>query len=256
MILQALVQYYEALLVRGKIDRPGWSKVNVSWRLDLNPDGSLFDVSPLQKPSPNGKKMPPQRLAVPAQVKRSSGVAANFLCDTSSYLLGVDDKGKPERTKACFEASREKHLEILKDTPGEAAAAVRAFFDTWNPPSAVEHPALQPYLSEIYKGGNLIFYYNNKPAANDSDIAAAWQQAYDSASDSDTPTRCSVTGRLAPASARQHSGRARRTKLRRIARFVQRRCLLLLRARAGRERSRQHLRHDRLHAGAKLPAAQ
>ena len=70
MILQALVQYYEALLARGEIDRPGWSKVNVSWRLDLNPDGSLFDVSPLQKPSPNGKKMPPQRLAVPAQVKR------------------------------------------------------------------------------------------------------------------------------------------------------------------------------------------
>mgnify|MGYP001037118914 FL=1 len=39
MILQALVQYYEVLLARGKIDRPGWSKVNVSWRLDLNPDG-------------------------------------------------------------------------------------------------------------------------------------------------------------------------------------------------------------------------
>lgn len=108
MILQALVQYYEALLARGEIDRPGWSKVNVSWRLDLNPDGSLFDVSPLQKPSPNGKKMLPQQLAVPAQVKRSSGVAANFLCDTSSYLLGVDDKGKPERTKACFEASPRK----------------------------------------------------------------------------------------------------------------------------------------------------
>ncbi len=117
MILQALAQYYEVRRDRGKIDRPGWSKVNVSWRLDLNPDGSLFDVSPLQKPSPNGKKMLPQQLAVPAQVKRSSGVAANFLCDTSSYLLGVDDKGKPERTKACFEASREKHLEILKDTP-------------------------------------------------------------------------------------------------------------------------------------------
>ena len=64
MILQALVQYYEALLARGEIDRPGWSKVNVSWRLDLNPDGSLFDVSPLQKPSPNGKKMLPQQLCM------------------------------------------------------------------------------------------------------------------------------------------------------------------------------------------------
>ena len=101
MILQALVQYYEALLARGEIDRPGWSKVNVSWRLDLNPDGSLFDVSPLQNSSPGttGKKTRPHQLAVPAQVKRSSGVAANFLCDTSSYLLGVDDKGNPSAPK-------------------------------------------------------------------------------------------------------------------------------------------------------------
>lgn len=160
MILQALVQYYEALLARGEIDRPGWSKVNVSWRLDLNPDGSLFDVSPLQKPSPNGKKMLPQLFTTPSPVERTSGIAASFLCDTSSYLLGTDDKGKPERAKACFEASREKHLKILKDTPGEAAAAVRAFFDTWEPSTSADYPALQPYLSEIYKGSkgnNLLF---------------------------------------------------------------------------------------------------
>lgn len=203
MILQSLVQYYEALLARGEIDRPGWSKVNVSWRLELNPDGSLFDISPLQKPSPNGKKLLPQQFAVPAQVKRSSGVAANFLCDTVSYLLGIDDKGKPARTKACFDASREKHLAILKDTPGEAAAAVRAFFDTWDSSSAADHPALQPYLSEIFKGGNLLFHYNNKPVTEDPDVAAAWQQAYDASSDGDVPSRCSVTGKLAPA-ARLH----------------------------------------------------
>lgn len=110
MILQALVQYYEVLLARGKIDRPGWSKVNVSWRLDLNPDGSLFDVSPLQKPSPNGKKMLAAATRCARTDQASSGVAANFLCDTSSYLLGVDDKGKPERTKACFEASPAKSI--------------------------------------------------------------------------------------------------------------------------------------------------
>ena len=72
MILQALVQYYEALLARGEIDRLGWSKVNVSWRLELNPDGSLFDVSPLQKPSPNGKKMLPQQLCMVRVVRTVS----------------------------------------------------------------------------------------------------------------------------------------------------------------------------------------
>ena len=34
---------------------------------------------------------------MPSPVKRTAGVAANFLCDNSSYLLGADDKGKTLR---------------------------------------------------------------------------------------------------------------------------------------------------------------
>ena len=98
-----------------------------------------------------GKKivLAPQLLTLPAPVKRSSGVAANFLCDNSSYLLGVDDKGKPKRTLECFQACKVLHQTLLDGVDSPAARAVLAFFQSWRPEEAASHPALSPVLNEI-----------------------------------------------------------------------------------------------------------
>ena len=55
----------------------------------------------MQTEQVRGKKtvLAPRVISLPAPVKRTVGVAANFLCDNSSYMLGIDDKGKPERTR-------------------------------------------------------------------------------------------------------------------------------------------------------------
>ena len=92
MILQALVQYYEDLLANDKITRPGWTSAKVSWALELDENGQLMALQPLQQEEKRGKKtvLAPCQLQVPEQVKRSSGVAANFLCDNSAYMLGID----------------------------------------------------------------------------------------------------------------------------------------------------------------------
>ena len=70
MILQALTQYYEDLLARGEVARPGWTKARVSWGLELAPDGRLLAVVPLQTEQVRGKKtvLAPQMLPVPEQV--------------------------------------------------------------------------------------------------------------------------------------------------------------------------------------------
>ena len=52
MILQALVQYYEVLLAKGKIARPGWTNAKVSWGLELSLDGQLLAVHSLQTAKP------------------------------------------------------------------------------------------------------------------------------------------------------------------------------------------------------------
>lgn len=198
MILQSLVRYYEALEKRGEITRLGWCRANVSFALDISEEGELLRVLPLKREVPRGKKMvmEPQKLEVPQMVSRSSGVSANFLCDNSSYLLGIDAKGKPERSAECFAAARNKHLEILKGVPGEAARAVCAYFDKWEPASAADHPALAEALEEIMAGANLIFNIDFEYAQDDSDIREAWE-GYQKQSEGEPEGICLVTGERA-----------------------------------------------------------
>lgn len=198
MILQALVQYYEVLLAKGKIARPGWTSAKISWGLELSPKGQLLAVHSLQTEQPKGKKMvlAPQSMKVPEQVKRASGVAANFLCDNSSYCLGIDAKGKPARSLQCFAACRELHLKILKDVPGNAAQALCAFFESWEPEKAADSPALAQDMDEICKGGNIVFLVDGGFAQEDPDIIVAWQAFQGQSSEKDS-IRCLVTGQKA-----------------------------------------------------------
>ena len=131
---------------------------------------------------------------MPSPVKRTAGVAANFLCDNSSYLLGADDKGKPARSLECFSAARALHLALLKDVDSPAAQAIVRFFETWDPTQAAEHPALREDWADLMKGGNLTFWYRDAPAAADPAVSAAWQRQYESGGEDAEDTLCLVTG--------------------------------------------------------------
>ena len=67
MILQALVEYYEALERKEKITSPGWCRARVAYGLDISEQGELMGVIPLKKEQQNGKKTVwvPQDLTVP-----------------------------------------------------------------------------------------------------------------------------------------------------------------------------------------------
>ena len=199
MILQALVQHYEDLAAKGCVGRPGWGPVKVSFALYIDGQGSLVRIGATQKTQTRGKKtaMVPKTMQLPAPVKRSSGIAANFLCDNSSYILGVDAKGKPERALDCFAACKALHEEILSGVDSAMAKAVLNFFEQWKPQEAQEHPALQPYWEEILKGGNLVFRFDGKHAQEDEAVRRAWQKHYDAA-DGGRQGICLVTGAEGP----------------------------------------------------------
>ena len=202
MILQALTEYYHTLEQAGKIAAPGWSPVKVSFALQIGPDGALEQVISVQTEQQRGKKTvwAPQVLSLPAPVKRTVGVAANFLCDNSSYMLGIDNKGKPQRTLECFDACKVLHEQILKDVDSPAAQAVLAFFRTWDPEQAREHPALVEHLDDILSGGNLIFRAAEDFAHNDPTVRAAWKAHYNAAGDGPQGI-CLVTGEYGPVEA-------------------------------------------------------
>lgn len=198
MILQALYQYYDALAARGEISPPGWCDAKVSFALDIDESGTLRGVIPLKRVPDGGKKEIPQTMRVPLQEKRAVNICANFLCDNSSYFLGVDGKGNPARSLQCFEAAKTLHGAILSGVDSPAARGVLEFFDRWQPENAEAYPALADYLEEIKKGANLVFSVNRQYAQQDPAIREAWQNHCAARSGDAVVGRCLVTGQTAP----------------------------------------------------------
>lgn len=196
MILQALTRLYEDLEARGEISRSGWGPAKISYALCIGEDGTLEQVIPQLEEQKAGKKTTwrPKGMNLPAAVKRTVGIDSNFLWDNSSYLLGIDSKGKPERTLQCFQACRELHHKILDGVDSPAAAAILCFFGRWEPGCARSHPALQDEMENLLSGGNLVFRVKGQFAQDDPAIQAAWQSHYDGKEGEQMP--CLVTGKL------------------------------------------------------------
>ena len=196
MILQALTRYYEDLLSRGEIAAPGWAPAKISFALCLNENGELTQIVPTMEEVAKGKKavIQPQLMVLPAAVKRTVSIAANFLWDNSAYLLGVDQKGKPERSRECFAAAAKLHHMVLDGIDSPNARAILAFFDTWEPERAAEHPALIRQLDDVTAGGNLVFRVDGRKVEEDAAIREAWQR-YRDGGESGVKMQCLVTGK-------------------------------------------------------------
>lgn len=196
MILQALTRYYEDLLSRGEIAAPGWAPAKISLALYINENGELTQIVPTMDEVSKGKKtvLQPQSKPLPAPVKRASNIASNFLWDNSSYLLGIDQKGKPERSRECFAAAAKLHHAVLDGIDSPNARAILAFFDTWEPDRAAEHPALIRQLDDVTAGGNLVFRVDGRKVEEDAAIREAWQR-YRDGGESGVKMQCLVTGK-------------------------------------------------------------
>lgn len=195
MILQSLVSYYEALAEKGGIARPGWAEVKVSWALEIDENGKLLDILPLKTKSGDGGKMVPRSMTLPAPVKRTVAIDPNFLFDNSAYILGFDNKGKPERAKNCFDAAKKLHISLLGGLENSAAKAVCAFFENWRPEIVGEEPLIAKNMEELNEGGNIAFMFDGEFLQNRPEIAVVWQNYYDGSEDGDI-MRCLITGRL------------------------------------------------------------
>ena len=200
MILQALVSYYETLAARGELPQPGWAPVKVSYVLNLDDQGDITTVVCIKEEVTRGKKktLVPQTIQLPAPVKRTVGVTANFLCDNSSYILGADKKGKPKRSLECFQACKTLHETLLVSVEEPAARALLSFFEHWQPEKLTEHPAFAHQdMEDVLASANLIFRYRGRYLHEIPAIRQAWQDYYNNSQDGQQ-FPCLVTGQMAP----------------------------------------------------------
>lgn len=200
MILGALVDYYEILAEVGEISKPGYCMAKVSYALNLTQSGELVGILPLKNEVERGKKKfeVPQLLEVPEQAKRAVDITANFLCDNSGYVLGVDNKGKPNRSILCFEALKKLHHDVLDGVNCMEAKAVLSFLDNWNPQQYSNCEAIADYREELISASNLVFNIIGIGFAHESLMVRKIWEEYKNASKNPVQMQCLVTGKVQP----------------------------------------------------------
>ena len=191
MILESLVKYYEALVEQGELSALGWSQVAVSYALDIDINGRLKQVICLKQENKNGKLVP-RKMPVPQQVHKSSNINSNYLCENSTYFLGLNSNGNQEWSKKRFIAAAELHR---KNMPAgeDVTTAVNNFFDHWDVEKADSYPELQEYKNDFLKGGNFVFLYEGKFAQDYEAVKQQWGKNYQC--ETKEKCLCSVTGK-------------------------------------------------------------
>ena len=206
MILQSLVRQYESLAKEGAVPIPGWSIEKTSFVLDINEEGILVRIIPLNRKEQRGKKFieVPQTKIVPEHSGRSGKEPPPyFLCDNAQFFMGLelsetnDDRNKYKVTATKFAAAKKLHEDILCDCQSRVAVAVKKFFAVWKPQEAEMNPILQSEGEVMLKSGNCIFRCGTVFAEDDPEIKQCWNDYYGHRQESKW-SQCLITGKLAP----------------------------------------------------------
>lgn len=190
--LNELCRFYARLAAAPDSGMPpeGMTVEQISFALVIGKDGALARVEDLRD-----SKGRPVRRFVPAAVKRTSGIAANFLWDNTGYALGVDGKGNAARAAKTFAAFRSLHGTLLADCESIHAKALLAFLDKWDPR---HFAALE--LRDALLGSNVVFRLDGDAGfLHEADaMEELWLDAVNGREGETAESVCLVTGRPGP----------------------------------------------------------
>lgn len=159
MILQELVRLYDRLAEQSSEDpggqtvpKYGFTVEKVSFCIVIKEDGSFVRVEDVRDQSANSPRA--VMMTVPAHAKRTVGITPFFLCDNSTYVLGVDSKEKGDRTKDCHRAFVELHQRIGQSNPEvDEIQSVVKFYKSYEP-AWLEDVG---FREELISGVNIVF---------------------------------------------------------------------------------------------------
>lgn len=145
-ILASLAKAYDRLP-----DAPpfGFSSEKIGFLISLNADGSVASVSDLR--DGEGRKKVASAMLVPQPVKRTAGIAPNFLWDKTSYVLGVT-AGEGKRTADEHAEFVRRHEADLADTDDAGLQALLLFLKSWTADQFIA-----PVWPDEMKDQNVVF---------------------------------------------------------------------------------------------------
>lgn len=200
MIINALSEAYDRLCSNSDIEimRDGYSYEKVPLIAVIGDNGELIDlVSNTERIFSKGKnKEEAKRERLPERIARTS-VVPNFLCDTFSYVLGleivnINEDGKKnkvlkqtDKAKKSFDSFKEKIVDDLKDVPGESAAAVLKFYERWKPENETQNELFfykdkngDKKLKDLKNIVVFAMYSVNQKTIADKDIIKKWETLF------------------------------------------------------------------------------
>lgn len=201
MILQELVRLYDRLAQTETDDGPvvppyGFTTEKVSFAIVITTDGDFVRIDDLRDLS--GKKPVPVQMQVPNHWKRpGSGITPFFLCDTATFLLGLDLNDQPERAAQSFKASHELHARLAEGLRLESTVvSVTRFFEKW-PEANIDTSSLP---QDLHLGGNLVFRIDGgyRLVHESTDARDVWLKRTVQADTEKRQGTCLISGARAP----------------------------------------------------------
>lgn len=127
MILQSLNAYYDRLRAEGTVQSTGFQDKEIRWIVSLAADGRFAGLTRTGEEKGKGKKF-----AVPVEVKRTVGIAANLLWDNAEYVFGIPRPGLTDKQSAKVPNRHADFLARLRKLPADdpGVAAVRRFLES------------------------------------------------------------------------------------------------------------------------------
>ncbi len=213
MILNALNDLYSRLVEDPNYDvaNPGYSPQNISFRVVIKPDGTLFAIQDARIPDANGKLRADKQIVLGEAKPSGAGLNPGFLWDNTSYMLGYKktDKDAAKATKEAaraiesFAAFRDYHLSLEKEITHPHFFAVCRFLENWTPEYASEYFSVHPELDELATGFGLFSIQGeSKPVNAEPEILRWWDNRSTTADV--TLGQCLITGEVGVAIARLH----------------------------------------------------
>lgn len=196
MLISALCNYYDVLAEQGDVVKEGYSKIEVSYLIELSPDGKVEHITDCRD---SGK---PVFVETIERIGKSA-ISSEKIEHRGEYIFGLKLETNKETKEKYFTCAGEKfnafvktNLEFIDGIDSPVVNAFREYLNNWNPCEQFQNELLLGLGKDISK--SFVFCLTGHPEKKlheDPLVIERWDEMRSSAfENNEFVSQCAVTG--------------------------------------------------------------